>query len=46
MQDPKFKKTAKHEEEVMALSLAVIAIIDSDTFDGPILRAKIAWRIK
>lgn len=39
MRDPKFKKTPKHEEEIMALSLSVIAIIDSDTFDGPILRA-------
>ena len=46
MQDPSFKRSSKHEEEVMALSLSVIAIIDSDTFDGPILRAKIAWRIK
>jgi len=46
MQDPKFKKSPKHEEEIQALSLAVIAIIDSDTFDGPILRAKIAWKIK
>ena len=39
MWDPRFKKTAKHEEEIMALSLSVIAIIDSDTFDGPILWA-------
>lgn len=30
----------------MALSLACVAIIDSDKYDGPLLRAKLAWKIK
>lgn len=46
MQVPGFKKTQNHEEEVMALGLACIAIIDSDQYDGPILWAKLAWKIK
>ena len=37
MQTPGFRKSPQHEEEVVALGLACIAIIDSDQYDGPIL---------
>ena len=45
MDHPSYKKGPKHDEEVAALHLSCIAIIDTDKYNGPLLWAQIAWKI-